>query len=212
MRAVIDFREKPSGLIDVMIERGIEVKVGHLRHGDIVIDGTIIVERKTAADLVVSIIDGRLFRQAARLKRNCERPVLLIEGNPYRTGSKLTPSAIRGALVNIQILWNIPVFCARSMADAVEVMQVIACQFAKTEALMPLRPGYRPRRLATRQLHVLQGFPGVGPYLAKRLLIHFGSVAAVLEASADSLTAVRGIGQRTAEGIRELLDAQWHPR
>ena len=74
---------------------------------------------------------------------------------------------------------------------------------------MTLRAGYRPRCLSTRQLYVLQGFPGVGPYLAKRLLNHFGTVAAVLDASSEKLKGVKGVGRVTAETIREVLDAEW---
>jgi ERCC4-type nuclease len=56
---------------------------------------------------------------------------------------------------------------------------------------------------------MLQGFPGIGPHLAKRLLNHFGSVAAVLSASSETLKGVKGVGRATAETIREVLDAEW---
>ena len=209
MRAVVDFREKPSGIIDLMIARGIDVQVKQIAHGDFILDGVITVERKTAGDFIVSIIDSRLFRQVANLKKNCDHPVLLIEGNPFRTGLKMSRSAIRGALLNVQTVWNVPVIYSRSIEDSVELMQVMASQFKKMAAVMPLRAGYRPRRLNTRQLYVLQGFPGVGPNMAKRLLNHFGSVAAVLGASSEKLKGVKGVGRVTAETIREVLDAEW---
>ena len=209
MRAVADFREKPSGIIDLMIARGIDVQVRQIAHGDFILDGVITVERKTAGDFIVSIIDSRLFRQVANLKKNCDHPVLLIEGNPFRTGLKMSRSAIRGALLNVQTVWNVPVIYSRSIEDSVELMQVMAGQFKKMAAVMPLRAGYRPRRLNTRQLYVLQGFPGVGPNMAKRLLNHFGSVAAVLGASSEKLKGVKGVGRVTAETIREVLDTEW---
>jgi Fanconi anemia group M protein len=177
--------------------------------GDIILDGLITVERKTAGDFIVSIIDGRLFRQVANLKKNCDHPVLLIEGNPFRTGLKMSRSCIRGALLNVQTVWKVPVVHSQSIEDSVELMQIMACQFQKMSTVMAPRAGYRPRRLSTRQLYVLQGFPGIGPHLAKRLLNHFGSVAAVLGASAEKLKGVKGIGAVTAETIREVLDAEW---
>jgi Fanconi anemia group M protein len=209
MRAVVDFRETPSGIIDLMRARGIDVQTKHVTCGDVILDGVITVERKTADDFIVSIIDGRLFRQVANLKKNCDHPVLLIEGNPFRTGLKVSRSAIRGALLSVQTVWNVPVVYSQSIEDSVELMQIMACQFQKMTTLMPLRAGYRPRRLSTRQLYVLQGFPGIGPHLAKRLLIHFGSVAAVLGASSETLKGVKGVGRVTAETIREVLDAEW---
>ncbi|MBV0925428.1 excinuclease ABC subunit C [Halomicroarcula limicola] len=51
----------------------------------------------------------------------------------------------------------------------------------------------------------LDEVPGVGPATRKRLLRRFGSVDGVREASSDELTAVDGIGERTAETLRTRL-------
>jgi DNA excision repair protein ERCC-4 len=209
MQATVDWREKPSGIVELMIAGGIEVQVKKMTCGDFILNDIITVERKTAGDFIVSILDGRLFRQVANLKKNCDHPVLLIEGNPFQTGLKMSRSAIRGALLNVQTVWKVPVVYSRSIEDSVELMQIMASQFKKMSTVMSLRAGYRPRRLSTRQLYVLQGFPGVGPHLAKRLLNHFGSVAAVLTASAETLKGVKGVGRVTAETIRKVLDAAW---
>jgi ERCC4-type nuclease len=106
-------------------------------------------------------------------------------------------------------VWNVPVVYSRSVEDSIELMLIMAHQFKRLSSVMPLRSGYRPRRISTRQLYVLQGFPGIGPHLAKRLLNHFGSVAAVLGASTETLKGVKGVGRATAETIRKVLDAEW---
>ncbi|MFZ0611051.1 MAG: ERCC4 domain-containing protein [Desulfobacterales bacterium] len=209
MKAIVDYREQPSGIVELMTRADIDVQLGKVACGDFIIDGILTVERKTACDFIVSIIDGRLFRQMANLKKNCDHPVLLIEGNPFQTGLEMSRLAIRGALVNVQMVWNIPVVYSQSAEDSVELMQMMARQFEKMSSLMPVRAGYRPRRMKSRQLYVLQGFPGVGPHAAKRLLIHFGSVAAVLNASVEALKGAKGIGRVTAENIRKVLDTTW---
>ena len=63
----------------------------------------------------------------------------------------------------------------------------------------------KPKRIASQRLYMLQGLSGVGPALAQRLLIKFGSVERVVTADEESLTKVRGIGLRKAERIRELV-------
>ncbi|MFZ0133627.1 MAG: ERCC4 domain-containing protein [Desulfobacterales bacterium] len=209
MKAVVDYREHPSGIVELMTGAHIDVQIGKVACGDFILDGILTVERKTARDFIVSIIDGRLFRQMANLKKNCDHPVLLIEGNPFQTGLDMNRSAIRGALVNVQTVWKIPVVFSRSVEDSIDLMLTMAHQFEKVSTLMPMRAGYRPRRMSSRQLYVLQGFPGVGPHLAKRLLMHFGSVAAVLGASVEALQDARGIGRVRAQGIRKVLDATW---
>ena len=48
----------------------------------------------------------------------------------------------------------------------------------------------------------MQGLPGVGPERAARLLERFGSVQAIMAASADDLASVDGIGEKTAAKMR----------
>ena len=52
---------------------------------------------------------------------------------------------------------------------------------------------------------MLQGLPGVGPALANRLLVHFGSVKRVITADQGLLAQVRGIGPKKAERIRNVI-------
>ena len=64
------------------------------------------------------------------------------------------------------------------------------------------RHGYCPKGKRKRQLHILQGLPGVSPARAERLLERFGSVESVLRADDEQLQNVPGISGRTAEAIR----------
>jgi len=61
------------------------------------------------------------------------------------------------------------------------------------------------KRVASRQIFALQGLPGVGPVLAMRLLHHLGSVERVVTADVETLSQVRGVGQKKAARIRELV-------
>jgi len=83
MKISVDYREKASGLIDLLKKEDVEVEIKKISHGDYLINDSITVERKTARDFLVSIIDGRLFNQLSNLKKYCMNPILLIEGNPY---------------------------------------------------------------------------------------------------------------------------------
>ena len=209
MKVIADYREKPSGIIDLMIRAGIDVAVRKISYGDYIINNRITIERKTASDFVVSIIDGRLFKQAASLKTNTKLPLLLIEGNPFRTDIDINRSSVSGAMLTIQTIFYLPIVYSRSSKESVQMMQNIARQLEKRADVMPLRGGYRPRKLASRQLYILQGLPGIGPRLAKRLLKRFGSVTKVMTAPVESMNTVEGIGLVTAEKIKEILNASW---
>jgi excinuclease ABC subunit C len=53
---------------------------------------------------------------------------------------------------------------------------------------------------------VLDSIPGIGPVKRKALLKHFGSVDGIRQASVVELTAVPGINQSLAEGIKAQLE------
>ncbi|MDR4509048.1 MAG: hypothetical protein MRJ65_12595 [Candidatus Brocadiaceae bacterium] len=68
------------------------VRERRLSMGNYVVNKCIIAERKTTKDFVLSIIDGRLFTQASRLKKYAEIPLMIIEGaNLYSTGYEMDP-------------------------------------------------------------------------------------------------------------------------
>lgn len=205
MRIDIDYREKTAGLAELLAEK-FQVQFLNLPAGDYRLEGGFLVERKTARDFVLSIIDSRLFTQVARLKQYTGGSLLLIEGNPYRTEISMAVEAIRGALLSVTACWQMPVVFSRSISESVEILRIIAAQKKERDDDMVLqRGGYRPKRLKNRQLYVLQGLPGVGPKLAGRLLDCFRSVEGVMNASAAELTAVEGVGPGRAETIRSLL-------
>jgi DNA excision repair protein ERCC-4 len=203
---VADYREKASGLIDLLRCEGVELEVGKVSYGDYVINDAITLERKTARDFLISLIQGRLFSQLSNLRRYCIHPVLLIEGNPFETDLDFDEMAIRGAIISIQAIWYVPVISSRSKEETRDIMLMIGRQQESAADVVSLRGGYRPKRLKSRQLFILQGLPKVGPKAAKRLLEHFGSVCGVMTAPVESLMQVEGIGKVSAERIRQILD------
>lgn len=210
MNIRIDHRERRSGIPDLLRGTDFSIDMVHLPYGDYVINQVFTIERKTARDLLISIIDGRLFRQLSNLKKHCLQPLLLIEGNPYGTDLDFDSGAIRGALVSIQVMYYTPLLFSTSPEETREIFLLIGRQEQGRSEGLP-RCGYRPKRLLSRQRYVLQGLPHVGPTLADRLLVHFGSVAGVMNGTVKELTRVEGIGPVSARAIRELLDQEFQP-
>jgi Fanconi anemia group M protein len=208
LRIIVDYREKASGLVDLLKQANFDIEVKTIKYGDYVINDSITIERKTAHDFIVSIIDGRLFGQVSNLKRHCSSPVLLVEGNPYKTDLDMDPEAIKGALISTQVIWYVPVIYSRSKEDSANIMQMIGRQDASSRDKLVLRAGYRPKRLRSKQLFVLQGLPKVGPTTAKRLLERFKSVKNVINAPIEELQQVEGIGVVSAKAIRDALDRE----
>ena len=201
---VVDDRESRSSLLPALRECvDFRVKVMRLSLGDYLVDGRFLFERKTMPDLAAAIIDGRLFGQALRLAQSPLRPAIILEG----TGRKLASSgmkweAIQGALVTVALFCGIPLLRTRTPQETVSTMLYAARQ-GRTIASGGLpRRGYRPRGKRARQLYILQGFPGIGPDRAERLLDHFGSIEAIIRAGVEDLRAVSGIGEGIAGALR----------
>jgi DNA excision repair protein ERCC-4 len=208
MKIRIDYREKGSGLIDLLQEMELVLEIGQVPYGDYIINDAITIERKTARDFLISIIDGRLFNQLSNLKKHCSRPLLLLEGNPYETELDFDPLAIKGALLSTQSIWYVPVLFSSSKEETRDIFLMLGRQEENSLEVIPLRGGYRPKRLKTKQLFLIQGLPQVGPALAKRLLEHFGSAAKIMNATVGELMRVEGIGQVSAKAIRAILDEE----
>lgn len=208
LKITVDYRETTSGLTDLLKNSGALVEIATLSYGDYIINDTITVERKTAKDFLISIIDGRLFNQLSNLKKFCNHPILLIEGNPYETEHNFDRMAIKGTLISVQTIWYVPIIFSRTKEDSRDILLMISRQLGTSIDVVPLRKGYRPKRIKSKQLYLLQGFPQVGPKLAKRLILHFKSVLKIMNASVQALTEVDGIGMISAQKIREVLDAE----
>lgn len=202
LKITVDYRETTSGLTDLLKNSGALVEIATLSYGDYIINDTITVERKTAKDFLISIIDGRLFNQLSNLKKFCNHP------NPYETEHNFDRMAIKGTLISVQTIWYVPIIFSRATEDSRDILLMISRQLGTSIDVVPLRKGYRPKRIKSKQLYLLQGFPQVGPKLAKRLILHFKSVSKIMNASVQALTEVDGIGMISAQKIREVLDAK----
>ena len=206
MIITVDDREKSSGIVDLLKEADIDVIVRRLPCYDYIINKEIGVERKTGRDFLISIMDGRLFKQAMVMKRKLPRPIVLIVGYPFLVDMDFSDKSIMGAIFSLQVIWFIPVLFAKSKEETCQIFRFIGEQDHRKTSLVKLRPGYRPKKLITRQLHMLQGFPKIGPKIAKRMLQHFGSVRNVMAADRDALLEVDGIGKGVADTICNILD------
>lgn len=170
------------------------------------INNHIVVERKTTKDFVVSIIDGRLFSQASRLKRHTETPFMAIEGiDLFHTGYKVDRQAIKGAIVSLSVSWQIPLIFSRTPCGTAEILIMAGMHDTQCGNDLLKRVGRKPKRIQTRKLYMLQGLPGIGPRTAKRMLEYFGSIEKVFTANEKELAGVEGIGKKKAVKMREII-------
>lgn len=208
IRIVADDRETAGGVIAELRGREeVALEVRRLPVGDFIIEARFAVERKTLADFAQSVIDARLFKQAAALAQGTQRGVLILEGSASdAAGLGISRESLQGALITVSVFYGLAVIRARDAAETARLLVYLGRQAQRFARGAFPRHGSRPKGRRARQLFVLQGLPGVGPERAARLLDRFGSVQAVAAASGPELAAVDGIGDTTAERIRWALE------
>ena len=200
LRVVVDEREKRSGLPEAVARQWPRTFTGLLSVGDVEIGPRVIVERKTVADFVLSVEDGRLFEQAWALHGASWRPLLVVEGEDPWDAARLTSRAMRSILASLMVGYGVPLIRTASVAETAAWMEAIAVQ--EERRLARWRTPTKPPD-ARVAMDVLGAIPGVGDFRARRLVERFGSVRAVLAAEERDLRDVPGVGVGTARAIRE---------
>jgi len=107
---IADDCERNGGVVDrLRAHEEVSLVVERLPLGDYLIDEALLIERKTLPDLVTSIKDGRLFRQAHRLAASPLWKALILEGTAADlAGSRMRREAIQGALIGLTLYLGIP--------------------------------------------------------------------------------------------------------
>lgn len=205
----IDSRERPSagyeGIRNGLLRTpGVTLDVSALDAGDFCF-GQVLVERKSGGDFAASILDGRLFSQTEKMRALCDKPIYLIEGDPYATVSAIDSVALDGALSWLAVLAGVQVVFSSDARRSVGLIHRMAVHEKYGLGYIPPFRSEKPKLKAVLDRYLVEGLPGVGPQTAMRLLEYFGSPIAVFSASAEQLKAVDGIGATTALKIYGAL-------
>ena len=210
----IDNRETQSRVAEHLSNLGVKITLAQLPIGDYAIGDRVLIERKTTQDFVDTLIDRDLFGQMKALADNSIRPVLIVEGGSLADLydlRNLHPNAIRNTLASIAVDFDVSILFTK---DANETAEMILA-FARRETSSPKTPKGLHKSKTGRSgkaavEYILTAFPDLGPKAARDLLHAFGSLRGVLSASKEELTAVKGIGEKTAESILTTPDIIWY--
>jgi len=201
----VDYREKETAEFLEMF--GAIVNMDALVVGDFVCSDRVVVERKAHSDFVGSIIDGRLFEQAHHMRDHFEKPVFIIEGHSDRD---ISVNALKAAIATLATQYNASVLNTKNPKDtALTVFWLAKKEQQGAGRELAIMVGKKPKDEKRLQEEIVCGLPGVGPEISKRLLKHFGSVAAVFGASEDELKKVKGIGKKLAGRIRKISEKKY---
>ena len=204
-----DSREGNSKVLRALDSINVDVRIKTMVAGDYQVSDDVAIERKTAKDFIDSIVDKRLYKQGRVLQEEFKKPILILEGDDFYSGF-LSPDAIRGSIASIALDFGISIIPTRNPEDTAAMIKRIAIreQNGSTPNIQ-IRTERKPVNIWEQQLFIIESLPSIGPVTAKKLLEKFGSVNKVINAKTTELQEINGIGIKTAENIRKVLDSKY---
>ncbi|HUO42200.1 MAG TPA: DEAD/DEAH box helicase [Methylomirabilota bacterium] len=206
---VADSRELGAVTTRELVRLGGHVKSESLAVGDFILSDRAVVERKEIEDFVSSIIDGRLFDQAIKLK-TYERPIIIVEGeNPLGSG-RVGPEALLGAYASVLIDYGIPILWSPTPTYSAQLMLTIARREQTQEKRAPrIMSVPKPPTIEEQQEFIVASLPSVDRVRARSLLTALGTVERIFSASKEELKSVNGIGEKISDDIRRVLTSKY---
>jgi len=205
----------------------------HLPVGDIWIGtengdplpNSVLIERKSVADLEASIMDNRYREQRSRLMSYATEKkahvAYIIEGELDRLGARLTKQALMKHITRLALRYHIAVFQTASIKETAELCQLIQDQWKAdpTTFEQPATMTYVETRGKTREENsddpavfistVLQACRGVSSAGAKAISAVYPNLEALMKATPETLAAIQvgkqKFGQVKASRLYSLL-------
>lgn len=212
VKIIVDRHEKDSLIASELIENHYEIEFRTLPVADYLI-GNIAIERKTVSDFISSMLNKRLQRQLEEIKQYPAR-MLIVEGieeqdlyNDYAE-SGVHANAIRGMLLSIMLDYNIPVIFSKDYKDSAKFIMLIAKRLENPKEHISLRVKKRSFNIAEQQQIIIEGFPGIGPAIAKALLKKFRTIKAIMNAPLNELEKINKLGKK-AKAMKEIIDRKY---
>ena len=234
-RIVVDHREANSTLPAMLKLHGHEISLESLAVGDIRISDRVLIERKTARDLVDSLIDGRLIHQARRLHASAPRPLLIVESLET---DRVHPNAVHGAMAWVTLDLGLPVLMTGSPEQTARFISIAAKREARVLDLLITHTRKRTNdaeksaikaasaeimsiiggqneegvlskkwkdEVLEKRVRLIAELPGIGTTTAKRIMSVAEDIMGLCALSEHELTQIEGVSSIQAKDLYKFL-------
>ncbi|MBD3214102.1 MAG: DEAD/DEAH box helicase [Candidatus Lokiarchaeota archaeon] len=201
---ICDNRETASPIVRKLSLMGINLELKQLDLSDYVISERVGIERKSGQDFLDSIKDGRLFKELIELSDNFERPILILEGDPFKN-TNINANAIYGAISSIILNLGITLYKTTGGDETATFLYHLAKK-EQTHETTPVKLRFEkaPVDLTYLLEYIIAGIPGVNTLRAKSLLEKMETLQAIFNADIGDLMQVENIGKKIAQEIYKI--------
>jgi Fanconi anemia group M protein len=198
---ISDYRER--SIIEHLKNFDVLISERNLEVGDFICSDECVVERKTHSDFISSIIDGRIFFQAKKMRKNFKKPIVIIEGYSNRP---INENAYRAALASLVVNFDISLISTRNELDTARTIYWIAKKNQEEKMQeVSIKVGRKSKNLEILKRKLVATLPGVGDTLSRRLIERFKSLEKIFNASEEELQEIKGISKRLAKNLRDFI-------
>ncbi len=201
---ICDNRETASPVVRNLSLIGMNIKLEQLPVADYIVSERVGIERKSAKDFNDSIIDGRLFTELSELREHFLRPILILEGNPFKS-SNISENALYGAITSIIINLGISFYKTENSIETAQfIYQLAKKEHSTTKSSLKLRYNKAPIEPSYLLEYMVAGIPGVNILRAKSLLKELKTLQNIFLADIPDLTKIKNIGKKIAQQIYKI--------
>lgn len=207
-KVIIDYREKNSLIPSELKSLGLETELRELKVADYIIQG-VAIERKTVSDFISSMKNRRLLKQLEELQQYQDK-LLVVEGideqDLYTDSEEIMgmhPNSVRGFLLSILLKYKVPIIFTKNYQDTAKFLSVLS---RKKPREIPLNVNKKNLSKKERVQFIIEGFPGIGPKTAIKLLKKFRTVKNIVNAPESELREVIG---KKAEIVKKIIEQKY---
>jgi ERCC4-type nuclease len=203
-----------------------DVWVGVTEDGTMV-EGGIVIERKSIRDLEASILDGRYREQRGRILSFCEmhktQPMYILEGSLSSSTGRLQKSVLMKFIQRLVLHYQIPVIQTASVRETAELLETMMEQWKEdpsrlkqTTERITMTDGIHIQKKANaaepKQFAIacLAQCNGISVKMAEAILEKCGSLKAVMEIPVKELAEIkvnsRKVGPVVSKRLHEILN------
>ena len=224
MKLVIDNREDKKRINSAMkFFSNYSVSTNQLPIGDYVFDDKVVFEYKTPSDMINSIMDGRIFKQANNMKQYPFSFVIIVGNvadeinrrnepkywNKYNKLRTFTIKNYLGALArlytytkvihvdNNQQCWTLMKYLTEKLLeDNKDIKGIEKPSFSSTDfiaSVLGLIYVNNNQRLSRKQAVLIREY------------LHLETLSDLLEVEYEDLISIKGIGSKTAKAVMEAI-------
>ena len=162
------------------------------------------------------VLTRTIYREIIELRKEYERPVLLLEGENLFSDVGNDVTSFQGAILYISVVNHIPILASHNALETAQILFMLTGQIYTSESGNLYKPATKSKKSKgngkdngnsdTSPLTLVQMIPEIEPTVAHTLMDHFKSLSALFSASVGDLKKIEGIGPKRAMKIYKFFN------